>query len=302
VPIEDTFNWVGSIIGDDNIRKFKEDEDGVAAVIGTIMGLMVFLAFISLFVMYWVPVMMEDNEHRHMSQVQNQFNDLKKTIDNQIALDDRNETMASPITLGADGVPMFEKETPGQLTLKPNAEFFNISFQDSGEDVFENSSGVVDLVVFNRFYIRQSVIYEHGAVIISQKKGEVMKAEPNFLVEKEGQNVIMTVTFISLLHESEESIGGIGPQTISTRLLYADKWTYTDLTDINQRVTLTINSKYADIWDNYYTTTFENAGLDDGTDFNTTVSMDTLTINIDRVSDLTLTHAFFEAYLGRSTA
>ena len=245
--------------------------------------------------------MMEDNEHRHMSDVQSEFISMKKTIDDQIASDDRNQTRSNPITLGADGVPMFERETPSQLSLKPNAEFFNISFEDSGEEVFENSSGVVELVAFNRFYVRQSVVYENGAVIISQKKGDIMKVEPDFLVEKEGQNVIITISFISLLHESEESIGGIGDESMSTRLLYADKWVYTDLTDINQRVFLTINSKYADTWDRYYTTTFENAGLEDGIDFNTTVSSETLTMNIDRVSDLTLTHAFFEAYLGRST-
>ncbi len=266
------------------------------------MGLMVFLAFISLFVLHWVPVMMEDNEHRHMSDVQSQFSDLKKTVDNQILTDERNQTYYSPIKLGADGVPMFEKETPGQLSLRPSTEFFNISFQDTGEEVFENSSGSVDLVVFNRFYIRQSVIYENGAVIISQKKGEVVKVEPNFLVEKEGQNVMITVTMISLYHESEESIGGISPEGVSTRLWYTDRWTYTDITNINQRITLTINSRYADTWDGYYTKVLSNAGLEDGTDFNTTVSSNTLTINIDRVSELTLTHAFFEAYLGRSTA
>ena len=149
------------------------------------MGLMVFLAFISLFVLYWVPVMMEDNEAKHMRTVIDQFADLKKTIDDQIASDDRNKTPNSPFKLGSDGVPMFERETPGQLSLKLNSEFFNLTFQDTGEDIFENTSGSVHLRAFNRFYVVQEIIYENGAVIIDQKKGDIVKVEPNFIVEKE---------------------------------------------------------------------------------------------------------------------
>jgi hypothetical protein len=114
------------------------------------MGLMVFLAFISLFVLYWVPVMMEDNEAKHMRTVIDQFGDLKKMVDNQIITDNRNITPHSPIKLGADGVPMFERETPSELSLKLSDEFFNLSFQDTGEDIFENTTGSIDLLAFNR--------------------------------------------------------------------------------------------------------------------------------------------------------
>jgi hypothetical protein len=286
--------------GDENIRKFKDDDNGVAAVIGTIMGLMVFLAFISLFVLYWVPVMMEDNEARHMRTVIDQFGDLKKKVDNQISLDDRNSSW-SPIKLGADGVPMFERETPSELSLKLNSEFFNVTFQDTGEDIFENSSGSVHLLAFNRFYVRQTLIYENGAVLISQKKGDVLKVEPSFDIDVMGDEVTLSISSISLIHDTDDSIAGISLEGVTTRVWYTDRWTYTNITGENSRVTLTISSRYKEAWSDYYDGVLSNAGLVETEDYNITSTSNTVQIVIDRVSELSLSHSFIETYIGRAT-
>lgn len=283
--------------GDENIRKFKDDDNGVAAVIGTIMGLMVFLAFISLFVLYWVPVMMEDNEARHMRTVIDQFGDLKSEVDNQISLDKRNSSW-SPIKLGADGVPMFERETPGELSLRLNSEFYNLTFQDTGEDIFENSSGCVDLVAYNRFYVRQTIIYENGAVLISQKKGDVVKVEPSFDIDVEGDEVTLSLTMISLIHDTDDSIAGIGLEGVTTKVLFTDRWTYTNITSPNGRVTLTISSSYNKAWKNYYDSFLTNAGL---ANYNITETSNKIQIEIDGVVELSLSHSFVEAYIGRAT-
>ena len=285
--------------GDENIRKFKDDVNGVAAVIGTIMGLMVFLAFISLFVLYWVPVMMEDNEARHMRDVIDQFGRLKEKVDNQISLNSKNSTV-SLIKLGADGVPMFERETPSELSLRLSDEFFNLSFQDNGEDIYENTSGSIDLLAYNRFYVRQTVIYENGAILISQKKGNVLKVEPGFDLQVEGENVKLSMTLISLLHDSDDSIAGISTEGITTRVWYTERWTYTNITSENSRVTFTIRSSYTDAWNDHYDSTLQNAGLGNGVDYNITSTSGTLEIVIDRVSELSLSHAFVEAYLGKA--
>jgi hypothetical protein len=287
--------------GDETIRHFKEDNNGVAAVIGTIMGLMVFLAFISLFVLYWVPVMMEDNEAKHMRDAIGQFSKLKETVDEQIATDNTEETRDTTIELGADGVPMFERETPGQLSLRLSSEFFNYSFQDSGQDVYENSSGSVDLLSFNRFYVRQTLIYENGAVLISQKQGDIVRNEPEFSIEKVGSSVNIQTTMVSMYHSTDDSVAGIGQESVSTRLWYTDRWTYDNITSTNGQVTLTIVSKYSDAWSTYYEGIFTNAGLSSGSDYNITSGPSGLSITIDRVSEFALSHSFVEAYIGRST-
>ncbi|UCE73357.1 MAG: hypothetical protein JSV56_10020 [Methanomassiliicoccales archaeon] len=270
-------------------------------MIGTIMGLMVFLAFISMFVLYWVPVMMEDNEAKHMREAIGQFAELKETVDDQISQDNTNETRDTTIELGADGVPMFERETAGQLSLRLNSEFFRYTFQDTGEDIYENSSGSVDLISYNRFYIRQTVLYENGAVLIHQKQGDVVKNEPEFHIEKEGNSVILSATIISLYHVADDSVAGIGQESVSTRLWYTDRWTYSNITSPNGKVTLTITSKYTDAWNTFYDNTLTEAGLVSTEDYNITSGSGTLTIEIDRVSEFTLSHAFVEAYIGRAT-
>lgn len=264
------------------------------------MGLMVFLAFISLFVLYWVPVMMEDNEAKHMRDVIDQFSDLKKTVDNQIIKDDRNSSW-SPVKLGADGVPMFERETPSELSLKLSSESFNLTFQDNGEDIYENSSGSVDLLAYNRFYVRQTIIYENGAVLIHQKKGDVVKVEPSFGVEVEGDDVLLSTTLISLFQEKDSNIAGIGLEGVTTRLWYTDTWTYTNITGPNSRVTLNIKSRYTGAWNDFYDAALSNAGLVNGQDYNITSNPGTLQIIIDRVAQVSLNHAFVEAYIGRAT-
>jgi hypothetical protein len=265
------------------------------------MGLMVFLAFISLFVLYWVPVMMEDNEAKHMRDAIGQFSKLKETIDEQITLDNRNETRDTTIELGADGVPMFERETPGQLSLRLSEDFFNISFSDNGEDIFENSSGCVDLITYNRFYVRQTLVYQNGAVLIHQKQGDIVRNEPEFFVEKEGNQVRLQTNLISLYHSTDDSVSGIGQESVSTRLWYTDRWIYTNITSPNQRITIDIVSQYTNAWSTYYDATLTNAGLVAGSDYNITAGTGTLQIVIDRVSEINLSHAFMEAYLGRGT-
>ncbi|MEE9150860.1 MAG: hypothetical protein V3U20_03400 [Thermoplasmata archaeon] len=301
VLLKFALNRVEQSNGDETIRKFKDDVDGVAAVIGTIMALMVFLAFISLFVLYWVPVMMEDNEARHMRTVLDQFGDLKVAVDDQILKDNKNSTPFSPIKLGADGVPMFERESPGELSLRLNSEFFNCTFQDSGEDIFENTSGSIDLVVYNRFYVMQTLIYENGAVFIHQKQGDVLKVEPTFNVEVEGDNVRLSATLISLLHDNDNSIAGIGLEGVTTRLYYTDRWTYTNITSPNRGVTFNISSRYTDAWNKYYDGALSNAGLVEGVDYNITTDSNKLSISIDRVSELSLSHAFVKTYIGKAT-
>ncbi|UCE36926.1 MAG: hypothetical protein JSW00_15720 [Thermoplasmata archaeon] len=263
------------------------------------MALMVFLAFFSFLILYWIPVMMEDNEESHMRDVKGQFSKLKETVDEQISLDNRDETRDTTIALGADGVPPFEKETQSQLSLQLNSEFFNYSFQDSGDDIYENSSGSIDLYALNRFYVQQRLVYENGAVLIVQSKGQIVYNEPEFHVEKHGDEVKLSSTLISLYHDSDDRITGTRPEKVSTRLWYTDRWVYTNLSDPNRVVTLTIKTRYSSAWETYYDTTFRNAGLVNGEDYNITAVSGGIRITIDRVFEFSLTHAFIEAYIGR---
>jgi hypothetical protein len=119
-------------------------------------------------------------------------------------------------------------------------------------------------------------------------------------VEKTGDNVALSMTLISLFHDTDDSIAGISTEGVTTRLLYTDSWTYSDITSQNSQVTLSIKSRYADAWNNYYESILSNEGLVNGQDYNITSSSDTLQIVIDRVSEISVDHAFVETYIGRA--
>ncbi len=266
------------------------------------MALMVFLALLSMVVLYWVPVAMEGNEKSHMNEVIQQFSDMRNMVENMVSSEIRNETRGVTIDLGADGYPLFERETPGQLSLLPSGEWFNYSFSDSGMNVYENSSGSIEYIAYNRFYVRQTLIYENGAVILHQSMGNVIRSEPSFIVKKEGSNVLLDATLISLYPDTEDSVAGTSSEDIKMRLWYTDRWTYSDIDSPTKRVNLTVVSKYADSWENFYNHSFTNEGLIRGVNYNITTTSDGLEIHVDNVSRLTLNHAHVEANLGRGAS
>lgn len=273
-------------------------------MIGTILALTVILGFISMIVLYWVPVAMEDNEASHMRTVMDQFSKMKNTIDNQILTNDV-DIKYTPVKLGAEGFPMFERETQSQLNLQPYGEQTKIIFEDSGEYLEETASGSIELEALNRYYPKQTIIYENGAVILYQKSGDIMKIEPNFQVEMAPSGVIISTTLISLLHESEEGIGGIGTVGVSTRLLYVDEWTYDSLSGPDNNVTFEIITKYPNVWEFYYKSILLNANITDYsiniyTGFGAAEGFYKVELDIDDVAELTLNHAYLETYLGRS--
>jgi len=108
------------------------NDEGVASTVGTIMALMVFLAFLSMFTSQYVPVWMEENEATHMNIVYGQFANLKQSSDIQIQagliLGSSQVQIYSPVKLGANGIPMFAAPTASYLSVYRSSSYDNVSF------------------------------------------------------------------------------------------------------------------------------------------------------------------------------
>ncbi len=286
------------------MREIRNDTDAVSAVIGTIMALMVILTFISMITLYWVPAAMEENEAQHMKEVSNQFSQFKETQDDMIREDHRNTSVDSTFKLGSDGVPPFARETSGQLSLKLYDEWFNVTFDDSGESIQECSSGSLELSVYNRYYVPQTLIYEQGSIILYQSAGAIVKAEIQFEVIKEtigDNNLTIDLTLISLHHTKSQSVQSTGTVTVKTKLWHTESWTYNNITTQFGRIKITITSKHAEgAWKSYFKDALPLHELKEGVDYNLTITAPrTVEVTFDRVNSLTLTRAYFEANLGR---
>lgn len=247
------------------------DDEGVAATVGTIMALLVFLTFFGMFTNQFVPVWMSDNESSHMAQVTQQFASLKSQIDISIS-NSANSLVAPapifvPITLSSDGIPVFAAGTAGILSFMPIGSlmipWFNVTYTYKSETTSQNlvlgpandgkSGGNLDLYCPNRYFVEQHLAYENGAVIVNQTDGEFVVAGPQFLVRNLGTTAnpmrVVMMTQVSM-YGSNVTIGGTGSKGVNAELQYAGTTPYTN--DDGAQLTIQIFTKHGWAWYDYF--------------------------------------------------
>ncbi|MFP4546409.1 MAG: hypothetical protein ACLFPN_06130 [Methanomassiliicoccales archaeon] len=260
-------------------RKFiRRDREGVASTVGTIMALLVFLTFLGLFTNTYVPLWMTDNERTHMNEVMNQMGEFKARLDSMIVnaqiTDESSINVYTPVTLGAEGVPVFASQTAGVLSYEPagssNDSGISISFSyDDDEevvDVEESGGGKLEFYAPNRYFVQQWVAFENGAIVIKQSDGQSLRAHPSMEVEKLGDNnVSMVFTQVDLLGKNN-SVAGTGSAGMNTKLTYLDSQQY-DVNDSDNEVTINITTQYGEAWTKFLERICKDGGLINGTDY-----------------------------------
>jgi hypothetical protein len=247
-----------------------EDDHGVAATVGTIMALMVFLAMFGLFTNQFVPIWMSDNESAHMSNALEQFTTMKSQIDGLVA-DFSNSYLAPtpifiPITLHSAGIPVFAGPTAGVLYFYPQTvsgrPSFNVSYASDtyalGPLNDGHSGGYMELYCPNRYFVEQRLIYEAGAVILNQTDGEFIVAGLQFSMSSIAGEWVMKLTQTSLVGLNK-TVGGTGSKGVNADLLYADTSVYKKTG--GNPVTITIVTKHGNAWEGYFNRTLINSGL-----------------------------------------
>ena len=248
-------------------RCIREDESGVASTVGTIMALLVFLTFISLIVNQYVPVWMKDSEASHMGGAFGQFGSFKGQIDLQmlaaqmarnVGVDYIPIAAFTPVTLGVDGIPIFTSATIGDLNSLPDQGPFTtqLVYQIRGVNtrLSEFSSGRIVLDVFNRYYPRQSLAYENGAVIRWQSDGQSVRADPTFDVAVVNTSVQISMTHVSLFGVGSAS--GSTTEGIHSKLLGIDRQDYTN---VKSDVWINATTPYGVAWISFFNRTLADA-------------------------------------------
>lgn len=242
----------------------------MASTVGTIMALLVFLAFMALITNNYVPAWMLDNERSHMNQAIDQFGELKGKVDSMInqqrVTGDNSMKMYAPMTMGAAGVPIFASPTVGLLSYMPqganttglNVRFTYVTSSNAQIPVDVTGGGKVELYVPNRYYVQQWVGYENGAIIVKQTDGEAIRAFPNLDISKVGNRVSVAFTEIDLIG-TNQSLTGSDSVGFSLDLIYIDAQTYTAGGDLKWH--LTITTTYPESWYKYFQETLAASGL-----------------------------------------
>ncbi|HEY3420551.1 MAG TPA: hypothetical protein VGK23_08370 [Methanomassiliicoccales archaeon] len=258
----------------------RRDEEGVASVIGTIMALLIFLTFMSMFVNTYIPIWMKENERLHMNEAQSQMGEVKGKIDNLIVntlntlIVNKQVTGASsintyePITMGADGIPLFASATAGAIILRPvgtSSTSANVQFNYTSNNqripINEMGGGKLEFYAPNRYYVGQWLAYENGALIVKQDVGEAMKASPSLEITKSGNSFNVIFTQIDI-YGTNSTMVGTGVAGVNINLIYLDMQTYTPHwgSDANQNSTVyKFNTVYNGSLMNFLKTTLKAA-------------------------------------------
>lgn len=255
------------------------DDEGVAATVGTIMSLLVFLTFMGMFTNQFLPVWMSDNESNHMADAIGQFTNLKSSIDLSIS-NYANSLIAPtpvfiPVTLSSAGIPVFAGPTAGILTLTPEMlnmrPMFNVTYPfytetggqkhysvlDSGND--GGTGGSIELYCPNRYYVEERLIYENGAIILNQTDGELVVAGPQFSVKNVGSAAspsrVVMITQVSLQGKNV-TVGGTGTKGLSADLQFAESNAFENNTNTGGKkgtnLTFEIVSTHGVAWAAYF--------------------------------------------------
>lgn len=200
------------------------------------MALLIFLTFMSMFVNTYIPIWMKENERLHMNEVQNQMGEVKGKIDNLIVNAQVTGTSMvntyEPITLGADGIPLFASATAGAIILKPTGTSTtgtNVMFNytsNANKIVFnETGGGKLEFYAPNRYYVGQWLAYENGALIVKQDQGEAMKATPSLELTKSGSTINIVFTQVDIVG-TNSTMFGTGVAGVNINLIYLDTQKY----------------------------------------------------------------------------
>ncbi len=219
-------------------RRFRRSRRGIVSVIGTLLALLVFFALFGVFLTQYVPLWMTDNESAFSAQVAASFALLKSNIDQQYALGGPT-VLGTPFTLASQGVPLIAQPTEGTLAFLPTTcpggfytkgasgatsanygqpvnssfcEFANVTLTtgpgSSGYYTQRVATGILQMLLPNRYYTEQTYFMEDDAVIQVQPNGyQTMDFAPPLNVTKASGNTSVSTTLLQMYGNASTVLG-----------------------------------------------------------------------------------------------
>jgi len=229
------------------MKKIINSNNGVVGIVVAVLLIGLIVAVVSLIQAVYVPKWMEEKEAEHMEQVVTQFAQLKLAIDTHVANEQNFTPIASPITLGNKELPyLMSLRAYGSLEIINNS--FNIKINNDSGNVLDKSFGTIKYTSINGYFIDQSFIYENGALITSQKEGNIISMKPTMSIENTSE-VIITLKMININPVGGKTNGGgYGTTSILTEYhnTIPDSENYIEIPDVENII---ITTSYPNAWE-----------------------------------------------------
>lgn len=222
-------------------RKLGDSENAVAGIIVALLMIGLMISAISFVQLVYVPMWMEKREAEHMDDVGRQFSQLKFAIDT-LSISEKQSSITSPITLGSKEMP-FLASSRSYGSIDFISDDFVIEFEDHSGNIYTFSVGSLKYTSKNAYFIDQSYVFENGAVILSQEKGEVLYSQPNIFCD----GTELSFNLIKLVDvDGETSLSGFGTYPVQTR------FSKSDTTEIFHTQYIRVYNSHLNAWGSFF--------------------------------------------------
>ncbi|MEW6070372.1 MAG: hypothetical protein AB1485_07130 [Candidatus Thermoplasmatota archaeon] len=273
-----------------------KDNKAQAGAVGVMLAILIILTIISVITLHYAPVWMKEKEANHMATVANQFCDLQKAINNLIISGDTTTDISASFSLGVEGMPLLGiGATTGTLEIDPYTSKF----------VLKNASGILNITASgrlkfisgNRYYPRQSFIYENSAVIVEQSEGNSLKGVPELSIYNIS-GIRMILKLVSIQSTKKEVLSGSGIQAIKFKLVCSEYEEYKEYPwDVGETLEFNISSERSDVWETIFNSTVKRALLNESIDYKLTKGKDYVALTLYSVKMLGVRFVGIEARL-----
>ncbi len=278
-------------------RRFRRSRRGVVSVIGTLLALLVFFALFGIFLTQYLPLWMVDNEEAFTAQAEASFALLKSNIDSQYALGGP-PSVGTPFTISSQGVPLLAQPTEATLEFLPTncpggfyvkggsgatasnygqptnssfCVFSNMTMTagpgSSGYFTQRVASGVVEMILPNRYYASQTFYMENDAVIQSQPGGfTLMNLAPPLNITRTSGNTTVSGSLLQMVGNSSIVLGQ-GSEIIYSHLRFTGTVTSvgtfvkTNSSYLPFKFTFEIGTQYPCAWWGFLSNLTKQSGL-----------------------------------------
>ncbi|WP_209683111.1 DUF7289 family protein [Methanohalophilus levihalophilus] len=276
-------------------RRFQKSDSGISTVLSAVLLLGLLVSILAVFNVSYVPEWKADAERAHMDDVYEDMSRLKTNGD-LIALStsiDPNSTvsLSVPITMGGGYIPVVgASKSSGSLSINDDITSMKIVASNTATNntyTFNlTDRGSVIYTSNNNYYVDQVLVYENGALIVSQKNRSIMKQSPPVYINNVfGNDYSVNVNSISLVGDTR-SVSSSGTQDVRFDSR-SSVWKFNNNEPLTN-VTISINSSYPSSWAEYFNSSALSAGLVYSTDFTITEGTDFASIAISPSGSLEL--------------
>jgi hypothetical protein len=277
---------------------WRRDGAGVSGAVTAVMLLLIITSVVSIVMTFFVPIWGEADESQHMRQALEQFYAMRENVDAQI-LQPSPIMASSKITLGNEPNALLGMyRTAGRLAANPFNGSLSVYNTTDQTDLFALSRGNVTFTSQNAYIPQRSYIFEQGAVLVANPRGEAaMRVPPHFAASKDATgDLSLKMLFVSVGGDFS-SFAGTENVIVESNLLTRDENVYEGAEwELGRDISINLTTPYIGAWASYFNETLTEplTNLTAGADFNMTTGAGWVRLDLNNVKRMDLGIAVVE--------